>query len=128
MLHGAHASGPSAPTSAAARRANRSRCAAAASPSPLPLPGCGLVESSRGSRPDVEAWVASALGAGAPSPSVVAATALGLAGSTRRQGKVRDVYDCGDCVVAVTTDRLSAFDRVLCCVPLKVWCTCVCAP
>jgi phosphoribosylaminoimidazole-succinocarboxamide synthase len=30
-----------------------------------------------------------------------------------RRGKVRDVYDLGDCLVIVATDRLSAFDRVL---------------
>ena len=31
----------------------------------------------------------------------------------RRQGKVRDVYDLGDSLVLVATDRLSAFDWVL---------------
>ncbi|KAL3155955.1 hypothetical protein ABBQ32_012948 [Trebouxia sp. C0010 RCD-2024] len=34
-------------------------------------------------------------------------------------GKVRDTYDCGDTVVIVTTDRQSAFDRVLASVPFK---------
>jgi len=29
------------------------------------------------------------------------------------QGKVRDIYDLGDCLLLVTTDRLSAFDVVL---------------
>lgn len=35
------------------------------------------------------------------------------------QGKVRDTYDCGDKLVLVTTDRQSAFDRVLAAVPFK---------
>src|SRR5580704_11546172 len=35
------------------------------------------------------------------------------------QGKVRDTYDLGDKLMLVTTDRLSAFDRVLAAVPYK---------
>jgi len=36
------------------------------------------------------------------------------------RGKVRDTYDLGDGrLVLVTSDRLSAFDRVLCCIPFK---------
>lgn len=35
------------------------------------------------------------------------------------QGKVRDTYDLGDKLVLVTTDRQSAFDRVLAAVPFK---------
>ncbi len=31
----------------------------------------------------------------------------------RRQGKVRDVYDLGDCLLIVSTDRISAFDYIL---------------
>lgn len=34
-------------------------------------------------------------------------------------GKVRDTYDCGDHLKIVTTDRQSAFDRVLAAVPFK---------
>ena len=30
-----------------------------------------------------------------------------------RQGKVRDIYDCGDEMVIVTTDRLSVFNQIL---------------
>ena len=30
-----------------------------------------------------------------------------------RRGKVRDIYDFGDQLLIVTTDRISAFDRVL---------------
>ncbi len=35
------------------------------------------------------------------------------------RGKVRDVYSAGDTLVLVTTDRLSAFDRVLTTIPFK---------
>lgn len=35
------------------------------------------------------------------------------------QGKVRDVYDLGDKLVILTTDRISAFDQVLGTVPFK---------
>jgi phosphoribosylaminoimidazole-succinocarboxamide synthase len=34
-------------------------------------------------------------------------------------GKVRDVYDQGDNLLLVTTDRLSAFDRILTAIPFK---------
>ena len=36
-----------------------------------------------------------------------------LKGLARRQGKVRDVYDLGDRLLLVATDRISAFDWVL---------------
>src|SRR5450759_4403117 len=32
---------------------------------------------------------------------------------SRRQGKVRDIYDYGDCLLIVVTDRISAFDCVM---------------
>ena len=32
---------------------------------------------------------------------------------------MRDTYDCGDCLVIVTTDRQSAFVRLLASVPFK---------
>lgn len=35
------------------------------------------------------------------------------------QGKVRDTYDAGDKLILVTTDRQSAFDRVLASIPFK---------
>ncbi len=38
---------------------------------------------------------------------------------SRRAGKVRDVYDQGDRLVLVATDRYSAFDRNLALIPLK---------
>ena len=34
-------------------------------------------------------------------------------------GKVRDVYVCTDCLVLVTSNRQSAFDRLLCSIPSK---------
>lgn len=33
--------------------------------------------------------------------------------------KVRDIYDGGDYLVLVTTDRQSAFDRILASIPFK---------
>ncbi len=36
-----------------------------------------------------------------------------------KRGKVRDIYDLGDKLLLVTTDRQSAFDRVLASVPFK---------
>ncbi|MFO7625970.1 MAG: phosphoribosylaminoimidazolesuccinocarboxamide synthase [Candidatus Fermentibacteraceae bacterium] len=48
---------------------------------------------------------------------LVETTALGLPGG--RKGKVRDIYDLGDRLLLVTTDRQSAFDRVLAGVPFK---------
>ncbi|KAK9802582.1 hypothetical protein WJX73_007255 [Symbiochloris irregularis] len=44
-------------------------------------------------------------------------TDLGL--GKRTVGKVRDTYDLGDKLLIVTTDRLSAFDRVLTAIPFK---------
>ncbi|KAL6179394.1 hypothetical protein ACLB2K_050909 [Fragaria x ananassa] len=44
-------------------------------------------------------------------------TVPGLQSKTR--GKVRDVYDSGDYLVMVTTDRQSAFDRILASIPFK---------
>ena len=35
--------------------------------------------------------------------------------SLARRGKVRDVYDLGDKLLIVSTDRISAFDYVLPC-------------
>jgi phosphoribosylaminoimidazole-succinocarboxamide synthase len=36
-----------------------------------------------------------------------------------KKGKVRDSYDCGDNIMIITTDRQSAFDRVLAAIPFK---------
>src|SRR3989338_8055329 len=35
------------------------------------------------------------------------------------EGKVRDNYTVGDKRILITTDRISAFDRVLCTIPFK---------
>jgi phosphoribosylaminoimidazole-succinocarboxamide synthase len=48
---------------------------------------------------------------------ILEATSLDI--GVRFEGKVRDIYTAGDFVVAVTTDRLSAFDRVLASIPFK---------
>lgn len=37
----------------------------------------------------------------------------------RLQGKVRDTYELEDKIVIVTTDRQSAFDRLLAAIPFK---------
>ena len=41
--------------------------------------------------------------------------------SCAHQGKVRDTYVVGDKLVIVTTDRQSAFDRLLASIPFKVF-------
>ncbi len=46
-------------------------------------------------------------------------TETNLAIGKKYQGKVRDTYDLGDKLVLITTDRQSAFDRVLASVPYK---------
>jgi len=48
-----------------------------------------------------------------------ALTKTSLAGGSKRTGKVRDQYDFGDKVALITTDRQSAFDRVLASIPFK---------
>ncbi|MBZ0304242.1 MAG: phosphoribosylaminoimidazolesuccinocarboxamide synthase [Anaerolineae bacterium] len=49
-----------------------------------------------------------------------ALTAVDLAGWGEKQsGKVRDIYSLGDQRVLITTDRVSAFDRVLGAIPFK---------
>lgn len=49
--------------------------------------------------------------------STLERTSLPLPG--RREGKVRDIYDLGDELLIVATDRLSAFDVVLTTIPCK---------
>ena len=46
-------------------------------------------------------------------------TKTALSGGTKRTGKVRDQYNFGDKVALITTDRQSAFDRVLASIPFK---------
>lgn len=51
-------------------------------------------------------------------PHTLSETAFEGLGS-RSQGKVRDIYDQGDRIVLITTDRVSAFDRILGTIPFK---------
>jgi phosphoribosylaminoimidazole-succinocarboxamide synthase len=51
-------------------------------------------------------------------PHTLRSTSLTGLGEPRR-GKVRDVYESGDRLILVTTDRLSAFDHVLTTLPFK---------
>lgn len=37
----------------------------------------------------------------------------------KKSGKVRDIFDLGDRLVLITTDRLSAFDRIIAVIPFK---------
>lgn len=46
-------------------------------------------------------------------------TETNLPSGTKRSGKVRDQYDLGDKIALITTDRQSAFDRVLASIPFK---------
>ena len=46
-------------------------------------------------------------------------TETSLPSGTKRTGKVRDQYDLGDKVSLITTDRQSAFDRILASIPFK---------
>src|SRR5579862_8142452 len=46
-------------------------------------------------------------------------TTTDLLGLKKYQGKVRDTYDLGDKLIIITTDRQSAFDRVIASVPYK---------
>jgi len=46
-------------------------------------------------------------------------TETNLQGDSKKTGKVRDQYDLGNKIALVTTDRQSAFDRVLASIPFK---------
>ena len=46
-------------------------------------------------------------------------TATNLPSNSKKTGKGRDQYDLGDKIALVTTDRQSAFDRVLASIPFK---------
>ncbi len=46
-------------------------------------------------------------------------TETSLPAGTKYNGKVRDTYDLGEKMVLITTDRQSAFDRVLASIPFK---------
>lgn len=67
-------------------------------------------------RPEVEASIDEALG-NCITESFLNDAIPSLGPKIR--GKVRDIYDAGDYMVLVTTDRQSAFDRILASVPFK---------
>lgn len=46
-------------------------------------------------------------------PAIAVMSQSDIPGLPRRQGKVRDIYDFGDTLLLVSTDRISAFDWVL---------------
>ena len=46
-------------------------------------------------------------------------TSTNLPSGSKKTGKVRDQYDLGDKIALITTDRQSAFDRVLASIPFK---------
>ena len=46
-------------------------------------------------------------------------TDTSLGSGQKKTGKVRDQYDLGDKIALITTDRQSAFDRVLASIPFK---------
>lgn len=69
------------------------------------------IESVGAVRPDVETAIQQGL------DDCITATDLGI--GKKYVGKVRDTYDMGDKLVIVTTDRQSAFDRLLAAVPWK---------
>ncbi|KAF8063831.1 purC [Scenedesmus sp. PABB004] len=71
----------------------------------------GQVESIQGVRPEIQEAIAAALG------NCVTQTSLPL--PNKRVGKVRDTYELDDKIVIVTTDRQSAFDRLLASIPFK---------
>lgn len=78
-------------------------CRAAAQPA--------QVESIQGIRPDIQQAIAAAVN------NCVTETSLPL--PNKRVGKVRDTYELDDKIVIITTDRQSAFDRLLASIPFK---------
>lgn len=78
-----------------------------------PLPVCFAtgVESIQGVRPEIDAAIEHALS------NCLTKTELSIGHA--KIGKVRDTYDLGDKVLIVTTDRQSAFDRLLASIPFK---------
>lgn len=60
---------------------------------------------------DYTSWIQSAI------PHCLTETNLPY--GKKYRGKVRDIYDLGDTLVLITTDRQSAFDRILAAIPFK---------
>ncbi|KAG2497697.1 hypothetical protein HYH03_004434 [Edaphochlamys debaryana] len=84
-----------------------------------------VVRAQAAAAPSKDSGVESISGVSAETVAAIAKartnclTATDLPLPNRRQGKVRDTYDLGEQVVIVTTDRQSAFDRLLASVPFK---------
>lgn len=69
-------------------------------------------------RPDVDRAIEESLNSfGCLSETYLDKTVPGVGSKIR--GKVRDIYSAGDYLILVTTDRQSAFDRILASVPFK---------
>ncbi|XP_039795538.1 phosphoribosylaminoimidazole-succinocarboxamide synthase, chloroplastic-like isoform X1 [Panicum virgatum] len=135
---------PSAPPAAAAAHVASPAKALLGVPSSSRPSRFPYVSMSASSSPRAPPLVAAAGGSGAAAPSLLAAdpghreavllaarAAMGnCLGEIRldlavpglrlaAKGKVRDVYESGEHLVLVTTDRQSAFDRVLASIPFK---------
>lgn len=82
-------------------------------PSRAPVVTCKAfaVESMKGVSAEMEKAITNALDK--------CLTETSLPHGTKYTGKVRDTYDLGDKIAIVTTDRQSAFDRLLAAVPFK---------
>lgn len=71
----------------------------------------GIEKQSFKTRPEVESAIQAGIG------NALVETNLNI--GVKTQGKVRDFYDLGDLLVLITTDRQSAFDRLLATIPYK---------
>ncbi|KAL4448091.1 hypothetical protein ABPG75_005310 [Micractinium tetrahymenae] len=94
--------------STTSQRAGRRAAAAVRASAAAPAGG---IEAVGGVRPEIDAAIAAAL------DRCITDTDLGM--GKKYKGKVRDTYDLGDKLVVVTTDRQSAFDRLLAAIPCK---------
>lgn len=92
---------PAMPVSSTQRRSNKFTVHASST----------SIESVGVNRPEINAAVSKAL------KTCLVETNLGM--GKQYVGKVRDTYDLGDKLVIITTDRQSAFDRLLAAVPFK---------
>lgn len=98
----------SAVRTAGARPARRSTGTAVRAAAPA---AAGGIERAEGVRTELDAVIATAL------DQCLTDTDLGM--GKKYTGKVRDTYELGDKLVIVTTDRQSAFDRLLAAIPFK---------